>query len=212
MRKPPLQRLATGELGHGFGEAAVILGRVILRRACPNPRWTAQQQIFVLFGGFTFALNVAHVVEHLQRDPEVVTEFIESAQTALRHSREESSQGQRKPHQRAGFELHGGKTNAGDLRLCERFDACADIQRLAEMRAQQHALASLVGAKFGGFGQAGSPDQLERPEIKSVTGIERGRQAIADVQSGRAAPHAAAVLNVVHDERAGVDQFGRSAE
>src|SRR5580765_8190655 len=77
------------------------------------------------------------------------------------------------------------------------------------MGAQQRAVITLIHEQQIVFAEAGFFEQLGRPEVQPIAGIERDRHAVASMQRRTTPTHRTTVLDIVDDERAGVNQFDR---
>jgi hypothetical protein len=100
-----------------------------------------------LLGRLASADEITQIIEHLQRDAEVLTELIENRQNIFRCSRNGAAQSAREAHQCAGLQFHRCQANWGNAVLGQAADRGTQIHRLPKVGAQQSSMTMLIKIK-----------------------------------------------------------------
>ena len=103
-------------------------------------------------------------------------------------------------------------TTSGDVRLRQLVHAHRQVERLTLVRAHEALGESPVRFEPRGVVQRGAAQERVRPEVEPVARVERHRHPVAPVQRGRAATRRRVVLDVVDDERAGVQDLDQKRQ
>ena len=113
--------------------------------------------------------------------------------------------------QAGGAQERAHRDHRGDVALGQLADR-QEVERLALVAADQRGRDPLVRDARALGRQVDLPEQVHGQQHHPVAGVERDRGAVGAVQGGRAAPLVRSVLDVVDDERAGVQELDQGRQ
>jgi hypothetical protein len=156
--------------------------------------------------------DTAQVVEHLQAAAQLLAELsdgLDGFGLAIgAHGAEQGGE----LHQRAGLEARRRLDQGRNEVLRHLADAHGDVQALAVMAAEHGAGEATEERELDVRGHFERGEELERPAVEEVAGVDRERRAHDAMQGLLAATVLRIVLDVVDDQGAGVQDLDDHGE
>ena len=215
--------LGVQQLGHvlelgvvGGGPRAVLQPRVgeliaLLGEPGPRPGGATAAQVLEALGAPRLG-QAAEIVEHLQPGAEAGAQRAQRLDHRGRRAGGDRRQLRRHRHQRRRLAAGHRRDHRGDARGLEVEHPHRQVERLALVAVEQGLHREAVHRAAGARVDVDPGELLERPEVQPVAGVDRQRHAGDDVQRRTAAPDRGVVLDVVDDERPGVQRLDRQRD
>jgi len=183
-----------------------ITARVELaRQPCPDPGGAAFLEVLDALLPASVHDDAAQVVEHLQHDADFATEATDRVDERRIGARGDRAEPARERDELPRLALRDRADDRCSVEPRHVPDADRQVQRLTLVAAEKTLRDPLVRAQANVFGERHAREQHLRPEVQPVAGVERDGGAVQLVHGRRATPLVGAVLDVVHDERAGME-------